>query len=183
MKPAALTQDVLPALDTGRLLLRPRTMADLEACLAMDRDPEVTRHIAGPWGDPAAHRQFVEHRITRAYPRGLGYWSIFAASAPERFIGWVLLIPDHGAGPEVEIGWRLVREAWGRGMASEAARAIMLHAFETVRLPRIVADIAEENAVSRRVAEKLGMRRVGEADSDGKRYVRYRIVREDLRGG
>ncbi len=158
-------------------------MADLEACLAMDRDPQVTRHIAGPWDDPAAHRQFVECRITRAYPRGLGYWSIFEAAAPERFIGWVLLIPDHGAGPEVEIGWRLVRDAWGRGMASEAARAIGRHAFDTVRLPRLVADIAAENAASRRVAEKLGMRRVGQADSDGKRYVRYRIVREDLRAG
>jgi len=177
---AAPADNLLPVFDTGRLWLRPRTMADLEACLAMDRDPQVTRHIAGPWDDPVKHREFVEYRITRAYPRGLGYWSIFEAGAPERFIGWVLLIPDHGAGPEVEIGWRLVRDAWGRGIASEAARTVMRHAFETVRLPRIVADIAAENAASRRVAEKLGMRRVGEVDSDGKRYVRYRVVREDL---
>jgi RimJ/RimL family protein N-acetyltransferase len=171
-----------PALDTPRLLLRQRTLAELDACMAMDRDPEVTRYIAGPWHDPVAHRQFVEHRITRAYPPGLGYWSIREACAPERFIGWVLLIPDHGAGQEVEIGWRLVRDAWGRGIASEAARAIVRHAFETVRLPRIVADIASENAASRRVAEKLGMRRVGHVKSDGGSYDRYRLEREDLRG-
>jgi RimJ/RimL family protein N-acetyltransferase len=176
-----LTEAALPELTTDRLLLRPRTMADLDACLAMDRDPEVTRHIAGPWADPAAHRRFVEHRITRPYPPGLGYWSIFETRAPTRFVGWVLLIPDHGAGPEVEIGWRLVRDAWGRGIASEAACKIVEHAFRRVKLPRIIADIAVENAGSRRVAEKLGMRRVGEADGDGKRYVRYRLVREDLK--
>ncbi len=158
-------------------------MNDLEACIAMDRDPEVTRHIAGPWDDPAEHRRFVEARIARVYPSGLGYWSIFEARAPERFVGWVLLIPDHGVGPDVEIGWRLVRDAWGSGIASEAARAIVRHAFDTVRLPRLIADIAADNAASRRVAEKLGMRRVGEDERDGRRYVRYRIVREDLRAG
>jgi RimJ/RimL family protein N-acetyltransferase len=172
----------LPVLDTPRLLLRRRTLEDLDACIAMDRDPEVTRYIAGPWHDPVAHRQFVEYRITRSYQPGLGYWSIREASAPERFVGWVLLIPDHGAGPDVEIGWRLVRDAWGRGIASEAARAVVRHAFDTVRLPRLVADIASANTASRRVAEKLGMRRVGRAQSAGVSYERYRLERDDLRG-
>lgn len=147
----------------------------------MDRDPEVTRYIAGPWHDPVAHRQFVEHRIVRAYPPGLGYWTIREASAPDRFLGWVLLIPDHGAGPEVEIGWRLVREAWGRGIASEAAQALVRHAFDTVRLPRIVADIQAANAPSLRLAQKLGMRFIGHIDSDGAPYDRYRLERDDLR--
>jgi RimJ/RimL family protein N-acetyltransferase len=172
---------MLPALDTARLLIRERTLADLEPCLEMDRDPEVTRHIAGPWGDPIAHRQFVQYRITREYPPGLGYWSIRERSEPDRFIGWVLLIPDHGSGPDVEIGWRLVRSAWGRGIASEAARALVAHAFETVRLPRVIADIAAENHASLRVAHKLGMHRVGNDESDGREYERYRLVRDDLR--
>lgn len=173
---------MLPSLDTARLLIRARTLDDLEACLDMDRDPDVTRYIAGPWHDPVAHRQFVEYRITRQYPFGLGYWSIRERSDPERFIGWVLLIPDHGTGPDVEIGWRLVRSAWGRGIAIEAARAVVAHAFETVRLPRVIADIAAENHPSLRVAEKLGMQWVGYDSSDGRRYERYRLVREDLRG-
>jgi len=172
---------MLPALDTARLLIRERTLADLEPCLEMDRDPEVTRHIAGPWGDPIAHRQFVQHRITREYPPGLGYWSIRERSEPDRFIGWILLIPDHGSGPDVEIGWRLVRSAWGRGIASEAARALVRHAFETVRLPRVIADIAAENHASLHVAQKLGMQRVGHDESDGREYERYRLMRDDLR--
>ncbi|MBU6489706.1 MAG: GNAT family N-acetyltransferase [Burkholderiales bacterium] len=173
---------MLPPLDTSRLLIRERTLDDLEACLEMDRDPDVTRYIAGPWHDPVAHRQFVEYRITRRYPSGLGYWCIRERSDPERFFGWVLLIPDHGDGPDVEIGWRLVRSAWGRGIAIEAAKAVVAHAFETVRLPRIIADIAADNRASLRVAEKLGMGWVGYDSSDGKRYERYRLVRDDLRG-
>jgi len=171
----------LPPLDTPRLLIRQRTLADLEACLAMDRDPEVTRHIAGPWQDPVAHRQFVAFRTTRAYPPGLGYWSIRERSAPERFIGWVLLIPDHGAGPEVEIGWRLVRDAWGRGIATEAAHALVHHAFATLRLPRVIADIASANTASLRVAQKLGMQWVGHNASEALSYQRFRLEREDLR--
>ncbi|AOK58967.1 GNAT family N-acetyltransferase [Burkholderia ubonensis] len=171
----------LPALETARLWLRPRVLADLDACLAMDRDPEVTRYIAGPWHDPVEHRRFVEHRITRDYPPGLGYWSIFEKAAPDAFVGWVLLIPDYvGGARDVEIGWRLVRNAWGRGIASEAAAALVRHAFDAVRLPRVIADIAAANAGSLNVARKLGMRRVGVVQ-DGIPYMRYRLERDDLR--
>ncbi|MGG1943899.1 GNAT family N-acetyltransferase [Trinickia sp. NRRL B-1857] len=168
----------LPALDTPRLLIRGRTLDDLEACLAMDRDPEVTRFVKGPWSDPVEHRRFLEFRITRPYPPGLGYWSIRERAAPEVFLGWVMLIPDHGVGPEIEIGWRLVRTAWGRGIASEAAQALATHALDTVKLPRVIADIDPENKASRAVAEKIGMRLaalVGERD--GETVARYRLER------
>lgn len=159
----------LPALDTPRLLIRGRTLADLDACMAMDRDPEVTRFIEGPWNDPVEHRRFLHFRITRSYPPGLGYWSIRERAAPDKFLGWVMLIPDHGVGPEVEIGWRLVRAAWGRGMASEAARALATHAFETVKLARVIADIDPRNEASRAVAEKIGMKLVA-LDASCARY-------------
>lgn len=171
----------LPSLDTPRLLIRQRTPADVDACIEMDRDPEVTRYIAGPWNDRTAHRRLVEFRTTRPYPPGLGYWSIREASAPNDFIGWVLLIPDHGVGPEVEIGWRLVRRAWGRGMATEAARALLNHAFETVNLEHVIADIASENMASRRVAEKIGMKQMMDIGGEGRSFERYCIRRADAR--
>ncbi len=175
---SAQAGSILPALDTPRLLIRGRTLAELEPCLAMDRDPEVTRFVKGPWFDPIEHRRFVEFRINRPYPPGLGYWSIWERSAPDVFIGWVMLIPDHGVGPEVEIGWRLVRAAWGRGIGSEAARALLKHAFDTVRLARVVADISAGNAASRAVAEKIGMKLVTLVDEDdGTSCARYRLER------
>jgi RimJ/RimL family protein N-acetyltransferase len=128
-------------------------MDDLEACLAMDRDPEVTRFVAGPWADPAAHRTFVENRIRRSYPSGMGYWSIMAPD----FVGWILLAPLDLAGPEIEIGWRIARVARGRGYATEAARCVLDHALNTLRLPQIVADIDPSNGPSLAVARKLGL--------------------------
>ena len=111
---------MLPSFETSRLLLRPRSMADFDACLAMDRDPDVTRYIRGPWDDPEEHRRFLADRIQRQWPPGQGYWSIFAKDKPTEFLGWVLLIPYEGVGPEVDIGWRLVRSTWGKGYATEA---------------------------------------------------------------
>ncbi|MEX3957609.1 GNAT family N-acetyltransferase [Trinickia sp. EG282A] len=172
----------LPSLDTPRLLIRQRTLEDVDACMEMDRDPAVTRYIAGPWNDPIAHRRLIEWRTTRPYPPGLGYWTIRETSSPSRFLGWVLLIPDHGDGPEVEIGWRLVRQAWGRGIATEAARALLRHAFETVFLDDVIADIASENVASRRVAEKIGMKQVTDMSGGESDYERYRIRRGDAPG-
>lgn len=154
-----------PAFDTPRLRLEPRTPADLEDCLAMDRDPQVTRFIPGPWADPVAHRAFVLARMAADYPDGLGYWSI-RDRADGIFLGWVLLLPTAVA-DEVEIGWRLVRTAWGQGIASEAAAPVLAHGLSIAGNRTIVADIDPENVGSLRVAEKLGMTARGDRTVDG----------------
>ncbi|MBN3766788.1 GNAT family N-acetyltransferase [Burkholderia sp. Ac-20365] len=167
---------MLASFASQRLILKPRTLADPDDCIAMDRDPDVTRYVNGPWHEPDAHRRFVVDRITRVYPEGLGYWSIFERTAPTRFIGWVLLIPKDAHGPDVEIGWRLVRNAWRKGFASEAARIVVAHAFASVGMEWMVAGIAEGNAASQRVAQKLGMKREGMTDG----YVRFKLSRESI---
>ena len=148
----------LPTLLTERLALRPRTRDDLEASLAMDREPGTTRWIEGPWHDPVAHRRFVEARIRGPYPPGMGYWVIARREEPQAFIGWVLLIPEDAVGPRIEIGWRVVTAARGHGYAPEAAAALIAHGFGTLDLEDIVAEIHRDNAPSRRVAEKIGLR-------------------------
>ena len=149
---------LLPDFETSRLFLRERTIADIEACLAMDRDPEVTKYVPGPWNDPKEHRHFLTGRIQAEFGPGLGYWSIFAKEQPDLFLGWVLLIPSDAIGPEIEIGWRLNRQARGNGFATEAARPIVVHAFKTVGVYRIIANIHPENTASMRVSEKIGLR-------------------------
>jgi len=147
----------LPVLETPRLRLRPRGMADLEPSLAMDREPGTTDLIDGPWDDPAAHRQFVIDRIRGPYPTGLGYWVVARKTAPSEFLGWVLLIPKDATGPEVEIGWRLFGAARGQGFAPEAAARLIAYGFGDLGLRRIISEINRENVASRRVAEKIGM--------------------------
>ena len=147
-----------PTFVTERLILRPRTLADSEAIMAMDRDPEVTRFIPGPWNDPVAHRAFVERRTLGPYPAGMGYWSVFALTRPDAFLGWVSLIPYDAIGPRIEAGWRFLRAAWGHGYATEAAAPVVRHGLETLGLDEVIADIDPENMNSLRVAAKLGFR-------------------------
>jgi RimJ/RimL family protein N-acetyltransferase len=139
--------DDLPTFQTSRLTVRPRRLGDLDACLAMDRDPAVTRFIAGPWTNPIAHRAFIEARMRHAYPARMGYWTVLA---PEGFAGWVLLTPLDLHGPQVEIGWRFVRLLCGRGYATEASRAVLAHALGALGLNEVVADRSSQPRVSRR---------------------------------
>lgn len=169
---------MLPAFETGRLTLCPRTMADIEECMAMDRDPEVAKFIPGPWNDPEAHRLFLTSRIQADFGKGLGYWSIFAKENPGQFLGWILLIPADAVGPEIEIGWRLNRRAWGKGYATEATKPVLTHAFTTLGLEQVIADIAPGNTASIRVAEKLGLSPTRTTEYLGQSFASYRITRE-----
>lgn len=168
-----------PTFLTERLIVRPRDIGDLDACLAMDRDPEVTKFIPGPWQDPEAHRVFVTARIAEDFGPGLGYWSILAKDAPSTFLGWILLIPDDTVGPDIEVGWRLTRATWGRGIAAEAARPVIDHAFGTLGLDRIIANIHPDNLASRRLAEKLGLRHLRDHEAGPERWAAYAMTRAD----
>jgi RimJ/RimL family protein N-acetyltransferase len=170
---------MLPSFETQRLLVRPRQLGDLNACLAMDRDPAVVRYIDVPWRTPQQHREFVLDRMTRAYPAGLGYWSVVLKLVPAAFVGWVLLMPYDAVGPETEIGWRFLHSAWGNGFATEASLPVLRHGFDEVHLDRVVADIHPDNAGSLRVAEKLGLRFVGERKIKGKMLKAYALDREE----
>lgn len=168
----------LPTFHTARLTVKPRTLEDLPACLAMDRDPDVTKFIPGPWADPVRHEAFVRERIDADFGTGLGYWSVFSHKHPDRFLGWVLLIPYDGVGPEIEIGWRFNREAWGNGFATEAAKPVLDYALETLKLDRVVADIDPDNSASIRVASKIGMTDEGLKEHDAAPCRSFVIRRE-----
>jgi RimJ/RimL family protein N-acetyltransferase len=167
-----------PTLTTERLVLRPRSLADTDACLAMDQEPEVTRYVSGPWSDPDAHRAFVEQRTLGPYPDGLGYWTLAPIERPGEFIGWVLLIPLDAVGPEIEIGWRLRPALWGHGYATEAASVVLRHGCDRVGLDEVVAEIDAANIASIRVAERIGLRRGASGTSEGREWVRYTLRHE-----
>jgi RimJ/RimL family protein N-acetyltransferase len=128
-------------------------------------------------------------RIEAHFERfGFGLWAAELRES-EELIGFIgLSVPGFKAAftPCVEIGWRLAREQWGRGLATEGARAVAHHAFEELRLQALVSFTAPANARSRRVMEKLGMVRNVMEDFDHphlpdghslKRHVLYRLSR------
>ena len=156
----------IPTLSTPRLILRPRTMADLDACFRMDNEPGTLEYIdwpaeGGSWHDKIAHRAFIRARIRGPYPAGMGYWVVTPSDRQRLFLGWMLLIPSDVHGDDIEIGWRFTGAARGRGFATEAATAVLLYARQQLGLDRVVADIHPGNTPSRRVAEKIGMTQCG----------------------
>ena len=170
-----------PVLETLRLRLRPRTIGDLEANLAMDLDPEVHRYIFREPPDPEAWRARTLARITSGWPPVGGIWAVEWQREPG-FLGWCGLFPLEDSGL-IEIGYRYVRAAWGQGVATEAARTVLDHGFRALALDPIVAVADPDNRGSHRVLEKIGLRRAGEAHYSGQWLPFYRLTRAEYLSG
>lgn len=171
----------LPPLETPRLLLRERSLADVPALLALNADPQVMHFLGGTWKDEAAARQRLVAAVTREWATGLGYWSVFAREAPDVFLGWILLTPVEGQEADIEIGWRFMRAAWGRGYASEAAARVLRHAFEAVNLGTVIALVDPGNAASAGVALRIGLRADGRRMAYGRELDVFSLDRASWR--
>jgi RimJ/RimL family protein N-acetyltransferase len=143
---------------TERLLLRQWRDDDLDALAAIDADPEVMRWIGDGSVRDRAQTQDAIARFQREWAEQ--GWGRFAIEEDGVLVGWVSLavptfLPE--VLPAVEIGWRLARSAWGRGLATESAQATLAYAFDEVGLDRVVSICHVQNTASERVMTKLGM--------------------------
>jgi RimJ/RimL family protein N-acetyltransferase len=147
-------------LETDRMTLRRFTPDDADLLFELDDDPQVMRYITGGPGTPK--RVVVEEvlpRWMRLYRRP-GHFGYFAAidRASGEFLGWFHWKPVEGDPRAAELGYRLCRSAWGRGLATEGSRALIDVALREWGVRRVVATAMPENAASRRVMEKSGLR-------------------------
>lgn len=157
----------VPDIVTQRLQLCQRGLVDFDDCLRMDRDPDVTEFVEGPWNNPEQHSAFLTERMQASYPDGLGYWTVRIKDADQGFLGWIMLLPDAQDRACAEIGWRFNRLTWGKGYGTEAAKAVLEYAQTSLNIPRIFAEIDQRNIGSIRVAEKLGMLADGRSSDAG----------------
>jgi len=144
--------------ETRRLLLRELDDGDTAALEPVLADPEVMRFSSGVLRPTEIAAWIVDRR--EEYARwGFGCWAVVAREE-RRVVGYcgLTLFDDLGEHPEVEVGYRLARASWGRGLATEAAAAVRDHAFGSLGLSRLIALVDPSNRASVRVAEKLGMR-------------------------
>jgi [ribosomal protein S5]-alanine N-acetyltransferase len=141
-------------LTTERLHLRPFTVADQPAIHAVYSDRDVMRYVGH-----GAHKTLDETvAALRIYGEVLERRGFSFLAVTVRASG--TLIGDgglHPLGDDVELGYTLARSAWGRGYATELSRALLAHAFEVLRVPRVIAQVEPANTASRHVLEKLGM--------------------------
>jgi ribosomal-protein-alanine N-acetyltransferase len=176
-----------PTLRTPRLLLRPWCDGDAEPYAAMIGDPKVMEFLGPLQARTEAVAAIARIRAHFA-EHGFGWWAVEAPRVAP-FIGWIgLAVPRFEAPfmPAVEVGWRLASAHWGRGYATEGARAALAFGFGQLDLEEIVAFTVPANARSLRVMERLGMRHdpAGDFDhprlSEGnplRRHVLYRVGR------
>lgn len=146
-------------LETVRLRLRRFTADDLDRLVELDSDPEVMRYITygvptprSTYEDVILPRWFAIHEQTP----DLGYWAAEGRDTGT-FLGWFHLRPDRFDDGEQELGYRLARHAWGHGLATEGAAAVLEHGFTRVCAPKISARTLAGNLRSQKVMQKCGL--------------------------
>src|SRR5262245_54805227 len=151
-----------PILYTPRLQLREWRVEDADAAHQMYGDPEVMRFLGNGQVVPDlnAQRAWLAEMIERyrvAELGGLGVWAVVERDT-EQVVGTTLLKPLPPENLQIEIGWHLARQVWGKGYATEAAKAVMHYGLVDQRLDRILAVVRPENVRSAAVARRIGMR-------------------------
>ncbi|WP_035858897.1 GNAT family N-acetyltransferase [Cryptosporangium arvum] len=183
-------------LETERLVLRRATSEDLDALVELNSDPKVTWYVTG--GRPTPRHVLRDEVLPRwfsfyeQYP-GFGYFPAIEKATGD-FLGWFLLRPndkpvraDGTTREGIELGYRLRRESWGRGYATEGAKALVDKAFTDLGVERVFAEALAVHGASRRVMEKAGLRFVrscydnwpDKIPGDEKGDVEYAITRDE----
>jgi RimJ/RimL family protein N-acetyltransferase len=164
-----------PILHTDRLLLVPLADRHLDLEIELDSDPEVLRYLSGRahTRDEVVGGHARRLALARKVP-GLGFWMAFGTDGGARgstrpatedagdFVGLMMLPPAHGPDqpddPSVaDLGYRIMRRYWRQGLATEASRTLLRHAFVTVGIRRVIAQTMAVNAASRGVMASVGM--------------------------
>lgn len=171
--PAAVRRG--PVLETARLLLREYTPADLEQTARLLGDPLVMQYYRA-----AKTREeslaWIEWNLANYRELGFGLWAIELQQTGE-FVGDCgLTLQEIARRKDVEVGYHVRRELWGRGFATEAAAACRDYARDYLRLRRLIAIIHPDNAASRAVARKIGMSSEGEYARKGRTKVVYAMA-------
>jgi RimJ/RimL family protein N-acetyltransferase len=178
---------------TERLLLRRWRDADRQPFAAMNADPVVMEHLQGP-ATRERSDAFVDRIEAHWEAEGWGLWAIEVPDVAP-FVGYVGMWPaDYLEARMVEVGWRLAREHWGLGYATEGAREALRFGFDEVGLPEIVSFTVPQNERSWRVMERIGLVRDPAGDFDHPRvdaarhpelvrHVMYRLTQEEWRDG
>lgn len=150
-----------PTLHTARLRLRPFADADAESIHALQSNARVLRYWdSPPWTERSRADEFIAVCRKMAVD-GSGARFAIETRIDESFVGWCSMFRWNPVYRSLGIGYCLDEPSWGKGYATEAVRAMLLWAYDTLDLNRVEAEVDTRNAASARVLEKLGFQREG----------------------
>ena len=173
--------------DTARLHLRPLLATDAPGLYELDSDPAVRRYLGGIGGPQATTLADSEATISfiqaQYAANGIGRWAVLLRATGE-FMGWAGLKlvagPVNGQHDFYDLGYRYLPRYWGQGYGFEAAQAWLRYGFDTLTLPRICAYADVQNAGSRRILEKIGLRPGNEFVEGGTTCIWYEAAAPPL---
>ncbi len=162
--------------ETERLILRPFTLDDAEAFFEFNKDPEVVQYTGNP---PTLSieeaKEIIEQVISPQYSKnGMGRLAVIKKENQEiiGFCGLKFIEEEN----ETDLGYRFLRSEWGKGYATESAKAVLKHGFEDLGLERIIARADKRNTASIHVIQKLGMNYVSETICEMLPSLKYEIT-------
>lgn len=166
------------ALTTPRLRLERLGPEHVDDLVDLDSDPQVVRFVGGVSATKAQYESEILPRILAFDDKPYGFLAAYEGDA---FIGWFHLRPSIADANVLELGYRLKRAWWGKGIATEGSRAILRYAFEDLDQREADACAIPENRASTRVMEKCGMKKVGSLVHPRFDVVvdRYLVAREE----
>ena len=173
-------------LETKRLILVPYRDEHLSGLSAMNSDPEVMRFISGRPQTPTETRTMIERVKARWAQSGYSWWTFIERKSGEIVgAGCIQNLRRNGTEPDtdcpLEIGWRVRRDKWGQGIATEAARAMADFAFSRLHAQVLYAVCDPENGASSAVMLKLGMRYRGLEEWYVRQLATYEITADAWR--
>jgi RimJ/RimL family protein N-acetyltransferase len=163
-------------LETERLVMSQWQDSDWIEFRPIATDPEVMRYITGgvPWSDEMI-RSFVDRQVKLYKERGFCRWKL--TEKMSRQMAGFCGVGTFRDNPDFEIGWWLARGYWGRGLATEAAKAALHDIFERVMLERVISIARPSNVASTRIMEKIGLEFEREFQNEGVHLVQYKMDR------
>ncbi len=168
----------MPILETERMLIRPLSFNDLPMLTVILSDPEVMKYSVRGICDEAATRKFIEWCLSCYASHGVGPWALIDKMSSE-LVGFCGVGPEKvGGAEEINLGYRLAKLYWGKGLASESARAVLDYSFNEKHLGSVVVIIEPGHIASSRVAEKAGFSSFDIIEFHGRSVRLYRLTRE-----
>src|SRR5215213_1828066 len=164
-----------PVLETARLRLHLMQPGDVDALLCIFADPNVMAAFQTPPFDRAQMTQWLQRNLDHQIAHGYGLFSVILKADSVLIGDCGLELIDVDGTQVAELGYDFRSDYWNQGYASEAAQAVRDYAFEQLQLPRLISLIRVGNIRSRRVAEKIGMRCIGERTRYGHQYWQYML--------
>lgn len=170
-------------IETERFLIRPLIAEDVTGIFELDSNPKVHTYLGNNPIKTLAEAEKVIKLIQKQYDDlGIGRWAIIEKSTGN-FVGWTgfkyIVEPINGHVNYYDLGYRLIERYWGKGIATETAKACLTYAFEVLKLEEVYGICDVDNAGSRNILQKCGLKLIETFDYDNTPHYWFEIKKED----